>query len=272
MRLSPLFASVLLISLVPRPATAAAKVDARERAAKKACLTGDVTKGVKLLADLFIDTSDPTYIYNQGRCFEQNDRCEDAISKFREYLRKASKANLADKLDAEKHITDCQALLGKKETEAVQPLPPPLTAPPPEVPKMVVPEPNPPEQAKPGSSKPDRVETKVIESAKPSSAGSGLRTVGVVAVATGAVALAAGVGLNLKHNSMISDLQKGYDPDRDSSATTYRTLTLVGYGVGAACMVGGAILYYFGWQAGRVTVAPAPVVGLGGALVIGGAL
>ena len=41
---------------------------ARERAAKRACLTGDVERGVEFLADLYIDTNDTNYIFNQGRC------------------------------------------------------------------------------------------------------------------------------------------------------------------------------------------------------------
>jgi hypothetical protein len=87
----------------------AGRIENQERAARKACLTGDPKRGVDILADLFIDTDDPTYIYNQGRCFEQNSRYEEAITKFREYLRKAGSASAADKADAEKHIADCQA-------------------------------------------------------------------------------------------------------------------------------------------------------------------
>jgi tetratricopeptide (TPR) repeat protein len=282
MRLPALFAFVLLIALAPNPALAA-RVDAKERAAKKACLTGDATKGVALLADLFIDTEDPTYLYNQGRCLEQNNRYEEAINKFREYLRKATKASAADKADAEKHIVECQSLSGKKEPETAPPSKPAPEAPKPEPPaaeaaKVELPPPTPVEPPKQQNAEAALVvapPATLSETPKPSEStagGSGLRTVGIVAVATGAAALAAGLALNLKHNSMVSDLQKSYDPDPDSEAKTYRTLSLVGYGVGAACVVGGAVLYYLGWQAGRVTVAPAPVSGLGGALVVGGSL
>jgi hypothetical protein len=41
----------------------------QERAARKACLSGDYAKGVEILSDLFIDTKDPVYLFNQGRCF-----------------------------------------------------------------------------------------------------------------------------------------------------------------------------------------------------------
>jgi hypothetical protein len=32
-----------------------------------ACLSGDYTKGVAILSELFVDTKDPTYLFNQGR-------------------------------------------------------------------------------------------------------------------------------------------------------------------------------------------------------------
>lgn len=37
---------------------------AKERAAKKACATGDFAKGVDILADLFVSTDAPVYVYN----------------------------------------------------------------------------------------------------------------------------------------------------------------------------------------------------------------
>jgi hypothetical protein len=73
------------------PDALAASRQAREKAAKKACLTGDPAKGVEILADLFIETNDLAFIFNQGRCFEQNLRYEDAIGRFREFLIKGAK-------------------------------------------------------------------------------------------------------------------------------------------------------------------------------------
>ena len=112
--------SILLLAGSVLLASASAEAesrDTRERAAKKACLTGDVAKGVDILSDLYIDTNDPTYLYNQARCYEQNSRLQDAIGQFREYLRKAVNASEADRADAQKHITELEALIGKQETE-----------------------------------------------------------------------------------------------------------------------------------------------------------
>lgn len=59
----------------------------QEKAARKACLTGDYANGVSILTDLFVEYHDSTYIFNQGRCLEQNSRYKDAIVRFEEFLR-----------------------------------------------------------------------------------------------------------------------------------------------------------------------------------------
>jgi TolA-binding protein len=89
--------------------------DAKERAARKACLSGNVDKGSEILSDLFLDYKDPTHIYNLGRCYEQNHRYEDAVSRFREYLLKAPSLTDAERAETEAHIATCLAYLGKSE-------------------------------------------------------------------------------------------------------------------------------------------------------------
>jgi hypothetical protein len=231
----------------------AATKQAKERAAKKACLNGDPVKGVELLTDLYVDSNDPNYIFNQGRCYEQNDRCEDAINRFREYMRKTGSER--DRTDAEKHIADCEALLAKKGEEtsgssvalssaampsgsAVSPVQPP--------PAAVV--------AETPASRPGRV----------------LRTAGVTTMAVGGAALVAGIVLNLKHNSMLHDLKADYSGDSADTAQTYKVLSMVGYGLGAACLVGGGTLYFLGYRSGKTMVAPTFVAGNAGLSVRGG--
>jgi len=97
-----LIACVLLAStcLFISPSAQAASRQAQEREARKACLSGDYPKGVTILSDLFVDTKDPTFIFNQGRCFEQNRRYDDAIGRFQEYLRAGTRLNNSDKASA----------------------------------------------------------------------------------------------------------------------------------------------------------------------------
>src|SRR5664279_3083382 len=97
---------------------------AKEKAAKKACATGDFAKGVDILADLYVDTNDFLWVYNQGRCYQQNNRWEQAISRFREYLRRAKDISESDRADTERQIADCEESMGK--TSAVAP--PPVAA------------------------------------------------------------------------------------------------------------------------------------------------
>ena len=79
-----LFAGAVLLAAAPR--AMGANLESKERAAKKACLLGEVDKGAEILADLYVDTNDATYIYNQGRCFEQNGKNDQAVLRFKEYL------------------------------------------------------------------------------------------------------------------------------------------------------------------------------------------
>ena len=58
---------------------------AMEKAAKKACAMGDAQKGADILTDLLVEFNDPNYIYNQARCYQQNNIFSQASSRFREY-------------------------------------------------------------------------------------------------------------------------------------------------------------------------------------------
>jgi hypothetical protein len=260
------------MALATTPALAANK-QAQERAARKACLGGDYNKGVNILADLFVDTKDSTYIFNQGRCFEQNHRYEDAISRFEEYLRvPEGKLDPADRAAAEKHVADCKDRLppdqsSKSQASAPQPFVPP---PPPPTPAAPPEPPSTPESSTSIAAQPE-------PQPAPTHGGSGLRVAGIVTASVGVAAAAAGVLLNLKANSMSNDMATtvGNYEARNSSRKNYETMAWIGYGAGAACVVTGAIMYGFGLKAGRsssTSVALLPAIGPGqaGALLTGG--
>jgi len=223
----------------------AGATDAKERAARKACLTGDFAKGVEILADLFLKTNDFVYIFNQGRCFEQNHRYEDAIARFREFLVKDSAASKEERADAEKHIAACESYLAKAQPEKVAasasatPTPPETLPVPPAVAVPIPPQPMPPVRvATAGSTNSDR--------------GIGWRTGGVITTSMGAAALIAGVLLNLKVNSMTTDLEKpnNYNQSTNSTRETYKTMGWIAYGVGGIAIATGAALYIVGLSQG----------------------
>ena len=246
--------------------------ESRARAAQRACLMGDPGKGVELLTDLYLDTRDPTHIYNQGRCFEMNRRYEEAIGRFREYMVKAKNLTEEEKADTEKHIKACQSYRATPDAKPSQP-PAAASQPPSAAPAE-------PAVAQGG------LATGTVETPRPAPVatiqqppvppahhpGAALRTAGLVTGAIGVAALAAGVLLNLKVNSMSSDLEQryNYSPAVDSRRKDYKTAAWLSYGVGAAGLAGGALLYFFGWRKGSGTlVGPAVAPGMAGAFAAG---
>jgi hypothetical protein len=84
--------TVLVLSLV-RPGWAQpveeTENDPRVAEAQAACLAGDVQRGARLLAELYVATSDARWLFNQARCYQQNRMNELAIARFREFLQQA---------------------------------------------------------------------------------------------------------------------------------------------------------------------------------------
>ena len=235
----------------------AGSIDTKERMARMACLSGDFAKGVAILSELFVDTEDPAYIFNQGRCFEQNRRYEDAIARFQEFLRAGKKLSRDDKAEAKKHIADCQDLLAKQPAPATA-LPPPAPAP-----VLIAPQPIAP--APVVAPTPPLLQQTTPQIA--SESGAGLRTAGIVTASVGVAAVVAGVVLNLKVNSMADDMQKtnNYSASKESDRKSYETLGWISYGLGSACIATGAILYVLGSRFTRTTtpVALVPTLGVG---------
>jgi hypothetical protein len=236
------FSSLLVFALAHlSQAQAGDSRKAEEKAAKKACAAGDFRKGIEILAGLYVDTDDTAYIYNQGRCYEQNHQWVNATDRFREYLRKAENLSPKEKTEVEKHITDCEVFLDKQEPKIV----PPPAAP---LPMATTPVPLPP------STPTAQVKVAVSESAPPEERhGSGLRVTGVVIGGLGAVGLATGLVLNLKANNLASEFNRTHNASAQSSQSSYKTGSMIGYGVGAGALLTGVLLYIIGRPSADVT-------------------
>ena len=113
------------------PSVAQAQTDPRMKAVKNACASGNFELGVKLLADLYVETNDPIAIYNQGRCYQQNAEPERAASRFREYLRKARDLSPAERAEVEGFIreTDAEAATKAQRAAAAAAVAPTATTP-----------------------------------------------------------------------------------------------------------------------------------------------
>lgn len=240
------------ITIVPSVARAET-LESREREAKETCLAGEYAKGVSLLGELFVETKDITYLYNQGRCYELSGRYHDAILRFREYLRKNHNAGRAPDRVAEAHLADCEArskqVAAQQDAKAVRP------------PRARRTEPI--ARASRG------------EASQPSSDGLGLRTAGIVGLGVGVVALGTGVLFNVKANHLANELEStrnDYQRSKESSRKSYQTFGWISYGAGAVCLAGGATLYVLGLARGnesRVAVLPALGPGMAGATLQG---
>lgn len=249
-----LVASLMLASTTamakgkPSKSPARSSKDAREREARKACLEGDYVRGVAILSELFLDTVQAAYIFNQGRCYEQNDRYDEAINRFREYLRISKE----DRAVAEKHIAECEALARKKSsTREVAPPPQPIVAP------AILPSPAPPPVQAPPAAPPPALQP-APAAVLPQNAllptlvdrGSGLRIAGMVVAGVGVAGLIAGVALNLKANSVADSITppNTYQRSTESTRKNYEALSWLGYGVGVAGLATGAVVFGLGWS------------------------
>jgi hypothetical protein len=219
--------------------------DPREAEAKKACLGGGADHGIELLAELYAETNDPTYIYNQGRCFEQNGRSTDALTRFREYLRKAPSLGAEEKAQVQAHIADMEAQEKQEKQDA-----------PPVAPAPVV---------------------TVVAPAAVSDTAHELRVAGIATASVGVALVATGIYFGARtqslSNEVTSDAKKGqFSQSKYDEGQRDQLLQWVGYGIGAAALVSGGLLYYFSSHRGgdeAPTVAAAPTLGpgMGGASV-----
>lgn len=239
--------TVMLSVLLTAPLVRAAGMEAKERAARKACLSGNYAKGVEILSDLFIDTEDANYIFNQARCFEQNSRYEEAVGRFREYLRKATALSPENKADAEKHIADCEVLLGKKGAREAKPEAQP-SVPVPAIPSAA---PSPaPSAVSPAVPPPEHV---AVASATPPAAnpGSGLRIAGIACGVLGVASAGTAIYYYTRAKSF-SDKVSGQavpNPADESEGKRAQTMQWVFYSAGAVAIATGTLLYVLGWQA-----------------------
>jgi len=79
--------------------------------------------------------------------------------------------------------------------------------------------------------------------------------------------------LNIKANSMSSNLEADWNPGTNSTREGYKTAGWIAYGGGSACIIAGTVLYYLGWRHGErehsVAVVPAAGPGMAGTFVVG---
>jgi len=267
------FLAIVLMVLPASPRAWAAGKEDKERAARKACLSGDYAKGVEILSDLFIDTKDPNYIFNQARCFEQNSRCEEAISRFREYLRKATPISPQDKTDTQTHIADCQALLNAKDASVRTREGGTVTASselaaPTHAPSVTNPAPRPLSAAESTKATgPEQVAMTNVTTTV-DNPGRGLRIAGVICGAVGVASIGTAVYFYAQARSYSNKVSNEVIPVSadEQAGRNAQTMQWVFYSVGGAAIATGTVLYVVGSRApseSNSAATIAPMVGLG---------
>jgi hypothetical protein len=210
------------LCLASSPAEAAS--DEREARAKKACAAGRVDEGVELLAELFTQTGDVNYVYNQGRCYQQNGVADKAVNRFREYLRTATELQPEDRAVVERYIAELE------QQRAATP---------------------PPREAE-GSSR-LRTAALVLGAAGALAIGTGV----VLSLKVQSYERETNEGL-----ASMDPVEPWWLEGRISSGTRLETFQWVAYGVGAAAIAGGVVCHVLGSRAPERTVAfavgPAP--------------
>jgi hypothetical protein len=230
---------VMLVAclLVGRVARAQEAVqDPRVGDAKTACVAGEVQKGIRLLAELYTASNDPIWIFNQGRCYHQNVQLAQALARFKEFLRKSKGAPDEDIRDARNYIAEIEAELHRQEQAAR-------------------------EKAETTG---DKLPVSVQNRPKPPEPGQGLRYTGVGVSILGGASLAAGIVFSILirqtqksvENRTANDIVDGAAiKGKDDDGHRYETLQWISYGVGAAAVATGSVLYWLGTRSGNPQMA-----------------
>jgi hypothetical protein len=250
-------------------------VDPRPAQARKACAAGNVTRGIEILAEIVVENGDANAVYNQGRCYQQNGRPEEAVNRFREYLRTATALAPADRMQVEGFIKELEAEIEVKARRqaalaaadaaasktpssspaaaaATSSAPDAFAAPPPAPARtgfVAVRAPTPPAPDEPS---PSLAQSADAGGAEAATALRPRQTAAIAAGAAGVVGLAAGVYFGWRTGQISQQIEKNQGPlefaelDRQmASGRQSAALQWVGYGVGAASLAAAAALLYW---------------------------
>jgi len=270
------FALTLAVPGIERSASAASLDKKSAADAKKATQLykqGHYDDAAAIFLQLSVDNPGmPVFVRNLGACYYYLRRPEPALSNLREYLHKKKDIDADDRAEVESWIAEMDQLrrtgsaTGASPGGAVEPGKPSQVTPgPADVP---APPPGPPV---PGPAAPGPAAT-VAQTTPPLESDQGsYRRMAVWALGgVGGVGLVLGGVFAYLASSDYSDVEKKYDPGKQSQGKKYVTAEVVSFCVGGAAIAAGAVLYLTGRSASRsVVVAPTVGPGLAGAALSG---
>jgi tetratricopeptide (TPR) repeat protein len=268
-----------LLTVIPALAVPAraAPLDKREIQARADFAAGRYQQAVEKFAELYAQTADPVFLRNIARCYQKMKRPQEAIDRFNDYLHKATDLSPVERAEIDGYIKEMEALRATQE--------PPVAAT-----RPAAPSPAPPAPAGAPERTPDpKRELEPTKTARPSPAeappaaavstgppGSGTnahasRVAGIATAAAGAALAGVGLAFGIAARSAGERVSNTYDSSTAADGPLYEKLQWIGYGVGAAAMVTGVLLYVHGTEekAGDLH-ARAAFDGRGGALLLEG--
>jgi tetratricopeptide (TPR) repeat protein len=259
--------ALALTSAFARPGQAQTRgkqsAEAHYQKGMKAYTLGRFPEAIEEFEKAYELRSEPIFLYNIAQSHRQNDSPQQAAFFYRRYLEAEPQAK--NRPDIEKRIQEMEALANAKTEPAAAPgqVAPPVAQP------VVPPFPVAPVQPQPAPM------TQMQTLPPPvSSTGSGLRIAGITVGAVGVAGVVTGIFLGLHANSLYDESTSGiYNDDKYQSSKTFRTMEWVSFGLGAAAVVTGGVLYYLGASAKPanppVAIVPVAGPGTGGAALLG---
>jgi hypothetical protein len=258
--------------------------------ARKACAAGQVERGIELLAEIIAERNDPNAVYNQARCYQGNGRPEQALARFREYLRIAPRLTPPERRQVDGFIRELEhdldararrAQLGTPAT-AAKSLPtsaaksppaagPPAAAPPPPIaarpPAPSAARPAGPPTPAPSDASPEPAAVlpppaiTTVADAEPVR-GRTLRILSAAGAIAGAVALGGGIYYGLKASRLERELERRGPPSIPSATFDRKwqegkraeTRQWIAYGAAAIALGESAVLYLLARPSGRERV------------------
>lgn len=95
------------------------EVDPRVSEAMSACLSNNLEKGIGILAQLYAETQDALWVFNQARCYQQNNKLEDARTRFLEFRRKNRRKDKARDARAQEYVAEIEKELERRDKNVV---------------------------------------------------------------------------------------------------------------------------------------------------------
>jgi hypothetical protein len=113
----------LLVLAATATAAAAPPKDKREMQAREAYAAGRYQEALDLFVKLYAETVHPNYLRNIGRCYQNLNEPDRALSSFREYLRKGRDISAKEREEIRGYMNEMEEL--KRQQAAAPPPPPP---------------------------------------------------------------------------------------------------------------------------------------------------